>query len=72
MRAITTQAPAAAPGFAAAAKRLLGRGFDLLYAWQVRAEQRHHLSRLDDRLLRDMGLSRADVAQESEKPFWKV
>ena len=45
---------------------------DLLYGWQERARQRHTLAGLDDRLLRDMGLSRADIAQESAKPFWRL
>jgi uncharacterized protein YjiS (DUF1127 family) len=39
-------------------------------AWQVRARQRNHLARLDDRMLRDVGLSRSDVEREWRKPFW--
>ena len=42
---------------------------DSFVAWQERARQRHHLSGLDDRLLKDMGLSRADVENEINKPF---
>jgi uncharacterized protein YjiS (DUF1127 family) len=38
--------------------------------WQERARQRRHLQALDDRLLRDIGLSRADVEFESGKRFW--
>lgn len=37
--------------------------------WQL-AEQRRQLALLDDRALHDLGLSRADVMQESERPFW--
>lgn len=37
--------------------------------WQL-AEQRHRLSRLDEAALKDIGLSRADALQESERPFW--
>jgi uncharacterized protein YjiS (DUF1127 family) len=44
--------------------------FELLAQWQERARQRRHLQVLDDRLLRDIGLSRADVESESSKRFW--
>ena len=39
-------------------------------AWQSRASQRVHLDSLDDRMLRDVGLTRRDVQKEIEKPFW--
>ncbi len=39
--------------------------------WQARARERYHLQELDDHLLRDMGLSRADIAREADKPFWR-
>ena len=48
------------------------RLFELLIAWQERERQRHHLRELDDHLLRDMGISRADVEYEASKPFWRV
>jgi uncharacterized protein YjiS (DUF1127 family) len=47
------------------------RLIDTLLDWQERAHQRHHLSGLDDRLIRDMGLSRAEIDAEVHKPFWK-
>ncbi len=50
---------------------LLVRLIDTLLDWQERARQRHHLSGLDDHLLRDIGLSRADVEHETAKPFWQ-
>ena len=40
--------------------------------WLERSHQRRALQRLDDRMLRDIGLSRADVAGESAKPFWRA
>jgi uncharacterized protein YjiS (DUF1127 family) len=40
--------------------------------WSERAAQRRRLRQLDDRLLHDMGLSRADVEQEASKPFWRT
>lgn len=39
-------------------------------AWRDRARQRRALLRLDDRLLRDIGLTRCDVQSEAGKPFW--
>lgn len=35
------------------------------------SRQRRHLSMLDDRLLRDIGLTRRDVDVEAAKPFWR-
>ena len=35
------------------------------------ARQRRQLARLDDYMLRDIGLSRADVEPEIKKPFWR-
>lgn len=43
----------------------------LLCVWQDREFLRGHLAGLDDRALKDMGLTRADVAQETAKPFWR-
>jgi uncharacterized protein YjiS (DUF1127 family) len=34
--------------------------------------QHAHLSRLDDIALRDLGLTRQEVAQELSRPFWMV
>jgi len=44
--------------------------FDLLLTWQARAEQRHTLASFDARMLKDIGLTQADVRQEIRKPFW--
>ena len=45
---------------------------DAFSAWQERVSQRRTLARLDDRMLRDMGLSRSDVEHEVSKPFWQA
>jgi uncharacterized protein YjiS (DUF1127 family) len=45
---------------------------DRLLEWQERARSRVLLGRLDDRMLRDMGLTRADVDVEAGKPFWRA
>jgi uncharacterized protein YjiS (DUF1127 family) len=42
-----------------------------LLKMEDRARQRRALARLDDRLLRDVGLSRADVEREYSRPFWR-
>jgi uncharacterized protein YjiS (DUF1127 family) len=41
-----------------------------LFLWHERARQRRHLQYLSDHMLRDIGLSRADVRAEAGKPFW--
>ena len=43
----------------------------LVSSWIERARQRNALARLDDRDLRDIGITRADAAREYEKPFWR-
>jgi len=50
---------------------LLGDALTLAYSWRERSRQRRTLHRLDDRMLRDIGLSRADVEYEASKPFWR-
>lgn len=42
-----------------------------LLVWQERASERHHLGQMDDFMLKDMGLSRADVEKEAALPFWR-
>ena len=46
------------------------RLLDLLSIWFDRARQRRHLHALDDRMLKDIGLTRADVEFEAQKHFW--
>jgi uncharacterized protein YjiS (DUF1127 family) len=47
------------------------RAVDLLLIWQQRARDRRQLEALSDRMLRDIGLTRADVFAEASKPFWR-
>lgn len=60
-----------------------GAGFQLLVRdtealivvvteWRERIRQRHQLSMLSERDLDDIGISRADVALEIAKPFWRA
>lgn len=48
--------------------RRFGKG---LVAWQERARMRRGLAAMDDRLLRDIGLTRAQAHREYDKPFWR-
>jgi len=38
----------------------------------ARRRQRHFLALLDERGMRDIGLTRSDVMREVEKPFWRA
>ncbi|MEQ9815095.1 MAG: DUF1127 domain-containing protein [Azospirillaceae bacterium] len=44
---------------------------EALWRWPERARQRRHLAAMDDRQLRDIGLTRGEVDDETRKPFWK-
>ena len=48
------------------------RAVRTLLTWQERDQQRHALAQLDARMLKDVGLSRAEVDLESRKPFWRA
>ncbi|HKW54381.1 MAG TPA: DUF1127 domain-containing protein [Stellaceae bacterium] len=48
------------------------RAVELVARWQRRARERKLLSAFDDRLLRDIGLTRVDAARECAKPFWRA
>ncbi len=62
-------------GFLAPLQAALGHVgllLSVLLAWQERARQRHALAALDDRMLKDVGLSRGQVSREIAKPFWHI
>lgn len=63
--------PEAAYGVLAAAAMSVARAADLFARWRRRAVDREHLLTLDDGMLRDIGLSRADIEAEAGKPFWR-
>lgn len=42
-----------------------------LAEWHRRARERHQLMELDDRLLKDIGITRSDAYREWRKPFWR-
>lgn len=60
LRAIATVVTGKASGVAMA-----------MQSWSDRWKQRQALMRLDDHLLKDIGVSRADADLEGTKPFWK-
>ena len=44
---------------------------EALLTWFERARQRRRLGELSEHMLKDIGLSRADVEVEVAKPFWR-
>ncbi len=56
---------------ARAADAAIEWGIDRLLTWQQRSRDRLALQSLDDRLLNDIGLSRSDIMEETQKPFWR-
>ena len=67
--------PVARPGLAWLWLAWLGRCLvgtpDLLLLYIDRARQRRRLRALDDRMLRDIGVSRAAAWAEAQKWFWQ-
>jgi len=43
-----------------------------VHTWRARTRQRRALTRLDDRLLQDVGITHAARSHEIIKPFWQV
>lgn len=60
--------PVLAPAVVGSARRVWAR----LLTWRARASQRQGLAELDDKSLRDIGLTRSDVEREVRKPFWRA
>ena len=50
---------------------IVGRVFATLREWRRRAHDRAELAKLDHRMLRDIGLTKADAEFLSSKPFWR-
>lgn len=49
----------------------IAAAWTLVSTWIERVRQRNALAKLDDRELRDIGITRVDAVRESEKPFWR-
>jgi len=49
----------------------LCKAFDVLLLWLQRRRERRMLGTLGDRMLKDIGLTRADIEVEVRKTFWR-
>lgn len=49
----------------------LGRAWTLLGCWLERSRSRRELVQMDERMLKDIGLSRSDSIVEGGKHFWQ-
>lgn len=49
----------------------LARALKRVALWIERLRQRRALASLDERMLRDIGITRFDAARECDKPFWR-
>ncbi len=45
---------------------------ETLHTWRQRYRTRQELAQWTERDLHDVGLSRSDIANETEKPFWRA
>jgi uncharacterized protein YjiS (DUF1127 family) len=43
----------------------------LMQSWGVHAQERRMLLQLDERMLKDIGITRVDATREAMKPFWR-
>ncbi|MEH6578042.1 MAG: DUF1127 domain-containing protein [Amphritea sp.] len=44
---------------------------NILHSWRLNFSSRRQLLALDEKALKDIGISRADALEEGRKPFWK-
>ncbi len=52
-------------------ERRVRRLLRLPAVWYARASARRALASLDERALKDIGVSKVDVTYEASKPFWR-
>lgn len=50
---------------------LIAAAFAAVLAWRAQSRERAALASLDDRALADIGLTRAEVWVEVDKPVWR-
>jgi uncharacterized protein YjiS (DUF1127 family) len=50
---------------------LFRRMLNVVMTWQNRATMRHHLLNMNEHMLKDIGLSRADAQREANKHVWE-
>ncbi len=49
---------------------LLSAAWQRVGRWRALYRQRQQLAAMSDEMLKDIGLSRADIACEASRPFW--
>jgi len=54
------------------ATSVIGKAIETVLHWHALTSGRRQLAGLDDRMLRDIGPTRADVDHEYHKPFWRT
>ena len=54
-----------------ALREAVSRIFAALQEWRRRRCDRAELARFDERMLSDIGITRADLWREINKPFWR-
>ena len=69
--ALSTGQPIARPAGAVPGSRLV-QVYEQVLSWLERMHQRRQLAQLSDHMLKDIGLTRADVEAEISKPFWRT
>jgi uncharacterized protein YjiS (DUF1127 family) len=67
---LSSSRPVARPAERIAGDRLV-QAYEQVMSWLERVRQRRQLAQLSDHMLKDIGLSRADVEVELSKPFWR-
>src|SRR5262245_3407300 len=55
-----------------AARHVVGRVLATLREWRRRSHDRAELAGLDDRMLKDIGLTRCDAEFLGNQPFWRA
>jgi uncharacterized protein YjiS (DUF1127 family) len=53
------------------ARSIISKTVETVLSWRARRRNRTELGWLDDRMLRDIALTLADVYRELHKPFWR-
>jgi uncharacterized protein YjiS (DUF1127 family) len=71
MRASASTHPLPTPATSGRWRDLFAGTLQLIVLWHERARQRRALATLDERMLRDIGITRYDALLESAKPFWE-
>lgn len=71
MPTVSRTASARSGGISDSPGSIAVRVADAVLTWLQRDRDRRALQALDDRLLRDIGVSRTDVEHEATKPFWR-